>query len=79
MLKVCFDSEILIFHIIISYILLGTIKHVKNAVIAVFGGPLEPSKSETKGTVLLTTADDLLNFSKGEEQLMDEVCDLYFL
>jgi len=50
----------------------GSIKHVKNAVIAVFGGPLEASKSETKGTVLLTNADDLLNYSKGEEQIMEE-------
>jgi T-complex protein 1 subunit theta len=33
---------------------------------------LEPSKSETKGTVLLTNADELLAYSKGEEQLMEE-------
>jgi len=50
----------------------GTIKHVSNAVIAVYGGPLEPSKSETKGTVLLTTANELLSYSKGEEEIMEE-------
>jgi len=50
----------------------GTIKHVKQAKIAVYGGPLEASKSETKGTVLLTNANELLEYSKGEETIMEE-------
>ena len=52
----------------------GTIKHVKNAKVVVFGGPLESAKAETKGVVLLTNATELLNFSKGEEEIMEQVC-----
>jgi len=50
----------------------GTVKHVVNAKIAVFATGIDLGKTETKGTVLIKNADDLLNFSKGEEKLMEE-------
>lgn len=44
-----------------------TIHDVKNAKIAVYNTSLEISQGETKGTVLLKNAEDLKNYSKGEE------------
>mmetsp|Transcript_21195 Transcript_21195/g.35405 ORF Transcript_21195/g.35405 Transcript_21195/m.35405 type:complete len:537 (+) Transcript_21195:33-1643(+) len=51
----------------------GTIRHVKNAKVVVFAGGIEAPKTESKGTVLLTTADELLNYSKGEESQMETI------
>lgn len=51
----------------------GTISHVKNAKIAVLATGLETAKPETKGTVLLETAEQLKEFSKGEEKQMEEI------
>jgi len=48
------------------------IKKVDNAVIAAFSCPLDNMTTETKGTVLLKTADELMNFSKGEETLLEK-------
>lgn len=50
----------------------GTIKHVKDAKVAVFGCAVDTSSTETKGTVLITSAADLEQYSKGEEQKMEE-------
>jgi T-complex protein 1 subunit theta len=44
-----------------------TIHEVKNAKIAVFNTSIEMQQGETKGTVLLKSADDLLNYTSGEE------------
>eukprot|EP00742_Colponemidia_sp_Colp-10_P000949 GILJ01001029.1.p1 GENE.GILJ01001029.1~~GILJ01001029.1.p1 ORF type:complete len:543 (-),score=112.98 GILJ01001029.1:275-1903(-) len=51
----------------------GSIKHVKNAKVAVFGCPLDTASTETKGTVLLHNADELMNYSKGEENALEKV------
>jgi T-complex protein 1 subunit theta len=51
----------------------GTIKHVKNAKIAVIACGLEMAKTETKGTVLLKSAQELLDFNGGEERAMEQV------
>jgi len=51
----------------------GTIKHVTNAKIAVFAGGIDVPKTETKDTVLLKNADDLLNYSKSEEKAIEEI------
>lgn len=40
---------------------------VKNAKIAVFNTSIEVAQGETKGTVLLKNAEDLKNYTKGEE------------
>jgi len=48
----------------------GEVKRMTNARIAIFTCPFDLTQTETKGTVLINTADELLNYSKGEE---DEV------
>eukprot|EP01094_Clydonella_sp_ATCC50884_P010667 TRINITY_DN2046_c0_g1_i8.p1 TRINITY_DN2046_c0_g1~~TRINITY_DN2046_c0_g1_i8.p1 ORF type:complete len:556 (-),score=181.92 TRINITY_DN2046_c0_g1_i8:3680-5158(-) len=50
----------------------GTIKHAKDAKVAVVACGLEMAKTETKGTVLIKTAKDLKDFSTGEEDLMEK-------
>uniref|UniRef100_A0A674KA23 T-complex protein 1 subunit theta n=1 Tax=Terrapene triunguis TaxID=2587831 RepID=A0A674KA23_9SAUR len=49
----------------------GDVTSVKDAKIAVYSCPFDGMITETKGTVLIKTADELRNFSKGEENLMD--------
>jgi len=51
----------------------GTIKHVTNAKVAVFAGGIDNPKTETKDTVLLKTAEELLNYSKSEEKSIEDV------
>jgi len=51
----------------------GTIKHVSNAKVTVFVSGIDIAKPETKGTVLIKTAEQLLNYTKEEEKLMEEV------
>lgn len=43
------------------------IRRVEKAKIAVFSTNIEMQQGETKGTVLLTNADDLLGYTRGEE------------
>jgi len=51
----------------------GTIKHITNAKIGVFGSGIDLGKTETKGVLKITNADQLLNFSKGEEKAMEDI------
>ena len=44
-----------------------TVHAVKKARIAVFNTSIEMQQGETKGTVLIKNADELLNYTKGEE------------
>ena len=44
------------------------------AKIAVYSCPFDAMGTETKGTVLLKSAAELMEFSKGEEQLIEQVC-----
>ena len=44
-----------------------TIHSVKNARIAVFNTSIEMQQGETKGTVLIKNADELMSYTKGEE------------
>ena len=39
-----------------------------------FNCPIDISTTETKGTVLLHNAQEMLDFSKGEEQQLDQMC-----
>ncbi len=50
---------------------LSAIKSAKKAKIAVFACPIDISRTETKGTVLLKGAQEMLDFSKGEEKNME--------
>lgn len=45
----------------------------ETAKVAVFNCPVDISASETKGTVLLHNADEMMNFSKGEEDELHKV------
>lgn len=51
----------------------GVVKQVKNAKIIVFGCGFEASQSEAKGTVLIRSADELLNYNKSEEKKIEEI------
>jgi len=50
----------------------GSIKRMENAKVAVFAMSVEASATEAKGTVLITCAEELKNYNKSEEKLMDE-------
>lgn len=50
----------------------GEITKANNCKLAVFSCPLDAMQTETKGTVLIKNADELMSFSKGEESLMEE-------
>jgi T-complex protein 1 subunit theta len=49
----------------------GTIKKARKAKVGVFSCPIDISQTETKGTVLLKNAQEMLNFSKGEEERLE--------
>jgi T-complex protein 1 subunit theta len=44
---------------------------VENAKVAVYSGPVDWMQTETKGTVLIKSADELKAFSKGEESQLE--------
>ncbi|KAJ3372328.1 T-complex protein 1 subunit theta [Allomyces arbusculus] len=50
----------------------GTVKRAEQAKVAIFTCPLDISQTETKGTVLIHNADEMLNFSKDEEKRLEE-------
>lgn len=49
----------------------GSVTSKTNAKIAVFNVPMDFTQTETKGTVLLKNATELLEFSEGEEKIID--------
>ena len=53
--------------------MVGIVKKAEKAKVAVYTCGLDISQTETKGTVLLRKADELLNFSKGEEKQLEGV------
>ncbi|KAG8249923.1 T-complex protein 1 subunit theta [Homalodisca vitripennis] len=50
----------------------GDITKKTGAKIAVFTCAVDITQTETKGTVLIKTAEELMNFSRGEESLLEE-------
>ena len=50
----------------------GSIERMPKPRIAVFSCPLDTMYSETKGTVLIQNANELLNYTKGEEELAEK-------
>lgn len=50
----------------------GNHSSVKNAKIAVYACPVDVAASETKATVLIKNADELVNFSAGEEEILEK-------
>ncbi|KAH7912712.1 chaperonin Cpn60/TCP-1 family [Hygrophoropsis aurantiaca] len=51
----------------------GMIKKVTRAKVAVFTSALDIAQTETKGTVLIKNADEMLNFTRGEEQHLEKI------
>ncbi|ERL85732.1 hypothetical protein D910_03332, partial [Dendroctonus ponderosae] len=49
----------------------GEITQAEDAKIAIYSCPVDILQTETKGTVLIKTADELMNFSRGEENLLE--------
>uniref|UniRef100_A0A0K8TSQ8 T-complex protein 1 subunit theta n=1 Tax=Tabanus bromius TaxID=304241 RepID=A0A0K8TSQ8_TABBR len=50
----------------------GEIAKAETAHIAMYSCPVDITQTETKGTVLIKTADELKNFSRGEEDLLEK-------
>jgi len=48
------------------------VKNVQSAKIAMFNCPLDNLQTETKGTVLLKSAEELKDFTKGEENMLKD-------
>lgn len=51
----------------------GTIKKASKAKVGVFSCPVDISQTETKGTVLLHNAKEMMDFTKGEEQQVEQI------
>lgn len=49
----------------------GQVKKARKAKVGVFSCPIDNSQTETKGTVLLKNAQDMLDFTKGEEDRLE--------
>ena len=49
----------------------GSVKNAKNARVGVFSCPIDISQTETKGTVLLHNAKEMMDFTKGEESQLE--------
>ncbi|KAI5122338.1 hypothetical protein M0805_002505 [Coniferiporia weirii] len=51
----------------------GVVKRVTKAKVAVFTSGLDIAQTETKGTVLLHNAEEMLNFTSGEEKHIEKI------
>ncbi|KAI0263824.1 chaperonin Cpn60/TCP-1 family [Gloeopeniophorella convolvens] len=51
----------------------GDVKKVTKAKVAVFTNPIDTAQTETKGTVLIKNAEEMLNFTRGEEKHMEKI------
>ncbi|KAF2735972.1 t-complex protein-like protein 1 [Polyplosphaeria fusca] len=51
----------------------GTIKKANKAKVAVYSCPIDISQTETKGTVLLHNAKEMMDFTKGEEHQIEAI------
>jgi len=59
--------------VVIPYDTHGDVKELVDAKIAVFTCSIGVSESETKGTVLIHNAEELMNFSKSEEKEVEDL------
>ncbi|KAG8531449.1 uncharacterized protein KY384_003078 [Bacidia gigantensis] len=50
----------------------SSVKKAKNAKVGVFSCPIDISQTETKGTVLLHNAKEMMDFTKGEEAQLEQ-------
>jgi T-complex protein 1 subunit theta len=57
----------------------GSVKNVSKAKVAVFTSALDIAQTETKGTVLLKNAEEMLNFTTGEEKHLEKASSVRWL
>lgn len=50
----------------------GDVPSAAKAKVAVYSCPVDITQTETKGTVLIKSADELMDFSRGEESLLEK-------
>lgn len=70
-----FEDSNLIRGIILDTVPLGTVKQASNTSIGLFNCPLDITRTELKGNLLMKTSEELLNFSKDEMKLMKNTVD----
>src|SRR5207244_129675 len=58
---------------VVSAGLPGSTKSLTNARVAVYTAGIEPSSTETKGTVVIESAKELMGYNEGEEKMLHEV------
>lgn len=51
----------------------GAVKNVEKAKVGVYSCPIDISQTETKGTVLLHNAKEMMDFTKGEETQLEQI------
>ncbi|CAG8537912.1 3581_t:CDS:2 [Ambispora gerdemannii] len=51
----------------------GVVRKAQKAKIAIYTCPLDAAQTETKGTVLIHNAQEMLNFTKGEEKHIEKI------
>eukprot|EP00299_Pterocystis_sp_00344_P008292 c3083_g1_i1.p1 GENE.c3083_g1_i1~~c3083_g1_i1.p1 ORF type:complete len:547 (-),score=115.23 c3083_g1_i1:51-1691(-) len=52
---------------------LGNVKHVEKCKVAVFGCAIDAAATDTKGTVLIQSAEELKSYNKTEEEAMEKI------
>jgi len=65
------DSEV-IKGVVIPQGVIGSLKEVKNAKIAIYTCSIAPAETETKGTVLIHNAKELMNYNVSEEKELEK-------
>ncbi|GFQ93093.1 t-complex protein 1 subunit theta [Trichonephila clavata] len=66
------DASSIVEGMVFKKIVEGDIQKVEKASVVVFTCPFDSQMTETKGTVLLQSANELLNYSRGEENLLEQ-------
>ena len=56
----------------------GSVTKREKAKVAVYSCPFDITTTETKGTVLINTAQELSNFSRGEETKIEDEVSLFY-
>ena len=65
-----YDSEV-VHGMVVTRGSMTSVRHCTDCKVAVFNTNIEMQQGETKGTVLMKNADDLLNYSRGEEEAFE--------
>lgn len=67
-----FDSEV-IRGLVVMRLIEGSVSKAEKCKVAVYNCPLETQDSETQSTVLIKSAEELLNYTKGEENHIETI------